>query len=360
MAIKESKTTVWFHRHFHRLSGGHLKHAHYFEHVRCLRGHQPRITFTSVPNSETELPTQLAINDPPAAQTAAQGYLWPANDRFQALQWRPTRGDVLFLAGLDWHYLTRRGLDDLPNPRINLIQGVRHAQPDTELHHNLRHRAVRICVSQEVADAIAATGQVNGPIFTIPNGIDLDPQGPAMRSTGPFAACRRLLSGTVSGFMRQGRRPSTKLINVIGYKRPDLAKPLRQTLCNANLPHRLLLHFCPRPQFLSALADASVVVCLPAAEEGFHLPALEAMALGCIVVTLDCIGNRGFCHHGQNCFVAAPTPEAVAIAAANAVNLPPAARRAMRRHARQTVRRHSLATERKQFLAILKNIHSIW
>ena len=37
----------------------------------------------------------------------------------------------------------------------------------------LRYRAVRICVSPEVTDAVAATGMCNGPLITIPNAIDL-------------------------------------------------------------------------------------------------------------------------------------------------------------------------------------------
>ena len=36
--------------------------------------------------------------------------------------------------------------------------------------------------------------------------------------------------------------------------------------------------------------------------EGFYLPALEAMALGSLVICPDCIGNRSFCLPGRNCF----------------------------------------------------------
>ena len=93
----------------------------------------------------------------------------------------PGRADILFLAGLDWRYLIDNGFDALPNPRINLIQHVRHAHEGTELHGYLRQRAVRICVSEEVAQALYATGQVNGP-------------GVHHRQRHAYAACDRSAS----------------------------------------------------------------------------------------------------------------------------------------------------------------------
>ena len=77
-----------------------------------------------------------------------------------------TRAVERGLAGVDWRYLAESGLESLPNPRINLIQGVRHAHEGTEFHRYLAHRAIRVCVSREVADAISATERVEGPILT--------------------------------------------------------------------------------------------------------------------------------------------------------------------------------------------------
>ena len=64
--------------------------------------------------------------------------------------------------------------------------------------------------------------------------------------------------------------------------------------------------FAPRITFSGEPSN-----CLPRAEEGFYLPALEAMASGCLVVTLDCIGNRGFRRHDDNCLVAESSPESL-------------------------------------------------
>ena len=327
MAATEDSTTVWFHRRFLRLTGGHLKHAHYFDHVRRLPGYAARISFTA---------------EPGASLHPDQRRLWPPRKGAYAERWRPSRPDILFLAGLDWRYLIDNGLDALPNPRINLIQHVRHAHEDTELHSYLKQRAVRICVSEEVAQALRGTGEVNGPLFTIVNGMRL-PHMVALHRVAADLLPRRRRS-----------------VIVVGYKRPELANALSERLTDAKVPHHLLLDFLPREQFLAALAGAEVTVCLPDAEEGFYLPALEAMACGSIVVTLDCIGNRSFCHNLENCLIAPEDPDTLTAATIHALTLFPKARKALCRQADETVRQHSLAKERQRFHEILGNIHSIW
>ncbi len=326
MATRDDSTTVWFHRRFLRLTGGHLKHAHYFDHVRRLSGFEPRISFTA---------------EPGASLHPDQRRLWPPRKGACADSWQPGRRDVLFLAGLDWRYLIDNGLDALPNPRINLIQGF-HARRSAELSSYLKQRAVRICVSEEVAQALREAGQVNGPVFTIVNG---------MRLT-PAAALHRLAADLLPR-----RRRS---VIVVGYKRPDLANALSECLTDAKVPHHLLLDFLPREQFLAALAGAEVTVCLPNPEEGFYLPALEAMACGSVLVTLDCIGNRSFCQNRQNCLIATEEPNTLTAATIHALTLYPEARKALRRCADETVRKHSLAGERQRFHEILRNIQRMW
>jgi hypothetical protein len=46
---------------------------------------------------------------------------------------------------------------------------------------------------------------------------------------------------------------------------------------------------------------ADVFLATPLVEEGFYLPALEAMAAGAVVVCPDAGGNRAYCRFGENC-----------------------------------------------------------
>ena len=101
-----------------------------------------------------------------------------------------------------------------------------------------------------------------------------------------------------------------RLVGVIArHKHPGLVRKPSERLEASRIEHQLLTECLERSAFLALFAESRVVVCLPRAQEGFHLPALEAMASGALVVTLDCIGNRGPCRHEDNCLVAEPTSE---------------------------------------------------
>ena len=325
---REAARTVWFYRDYVRLTGGHVKHAHYFEHVRRMPGFAPRITFSGAPAN--------------ASLARERRRLWPPGDGALAERWEPEGRDVHFLAGVDWRYLNESGLVALPNPRINFVQHVRHAHEGTELYRYLAEPAIRICVSEEVADAISATGRTRGPILTIPNGIELTPFEPAEESSP-------------AGFEA---RPSA--ITIVGYKRPDLARGLSARLDAEGVEHRLITGFIDRDEFLDRLAGSRVAVCLPRAEEGFYLPALEGMALGCLVVTLDCVGNRGFCHHDRNCLVAEPDPDSLCAAVKRALAMPALERGQVHRRARDTAGRHSLDAERARFHEVLGDVDGLW
>ena len=93
-------------------------------------------------------------------------------------------------------------------------------------------------------------------------------------------------------------------------------------------------------------------MCLPLEREGFYLPALEAMASGCLVVTLDCIGNRGFCRHDANCLVAEHDPESLFRATRRVLAMAVPERERMHRQAGDTAAGHSLEAERSRFARI--------
>ena len=319
--------TVWFHREFVRLTGGQVKHAHYYEHVSRLSGHARRIVFSGAPGLDR--------------RPGEQAELWPTTRAERAEAWLPEAGDVLFLAGTDWRYYDRAGLAVMDIPRINLIQGVRHAHVGSERYGYLDRRAVRICVSDEVAHSIGATARVNGPVFTIRNGTECRPA--------------EVDDGGSVGF---DERPEQ--VAVVGYKRPELAAALSRCLDQRQIPHLALDRFIDRDAFLALLVRTRIAVCMPRPQEGFYLPAIEAMAAGCTVVTLDGIGNRGYCRHGYNCLLAEADPASVAAAVEEAARLPVSDRRRIHANAAETVRIHSLERERSEFHDLLLDIDRIW
>lgn len=311
MRVMESRSqrVLLFHRDYRGFTGGHLKVRDYYAHAEHATGFTPRIFFTHRSIQGPKNPWH-GIAPPPLPS------------------WRPSEAAALFVAGFDWQAVP----DPSPAPVINLIQGVCHADDGDARRAFLSRRAVRICVSQEVADAICATGAVNGPVHVIPNGIDL---------------------GTISS-----NRVRDIGVFIAGLKNPTFAVALAALLVASGVRVDLSLNRIPRPEFLDRLSRANIVVALPCEREGFFLPALEAMAAGSIVVCPDCTGNREFCRDGITTFRPRYTLKAVTAATLAAVRQSPEDREGMRAEAAAEARRHSLDAERTAFLQILEGLSS--
>jgi glycosyltransferase involved in cell wall biosynthesis len=101
------------------------------------------------------------------------------------------------------------------------------------------------------------------------------------------------------------------------------------------------------------LSQSAAAITLPRRQEGYFLPALEAMAAGAVVVCPDCVGSRSFCHDRINCFRTPYELEALVRATLDATRLEPGQRAALRLAAKTEAEQHGLAAERAAFLQIL-------
>lgn len=303
--------TCLFRRNYRGFRGGHLKVWDYYCHVRGS-AYLPQVYFT--PSSVWD-----------------RGNPWNGVSPPPLSVWEPESADVLFVAGRDWEAVP----EGIGVPVINLIQGMGHAEPGAPRRAFLARRAVRICVSDAVAEVIRSTGEVNGPILTIPNGLDAD-------SLPPPAPVRDIP------------------VLIAGLKDPLLATRLSESAGAAGIPNVCLTRALPRRAFLDLLGRAEVAVLLPGRMEGFFLPALEAMAMGALVVCPDCLGNRGFCHDGLSCLRPAHEPGAIEAALHQAHGLGEPERSVLRARAREQVARHDLRRERRMFLEVLEGLDSLW
>jgi hypothetical protein len=313
----DMRRRVLFYRNFKGLTGGHLKVWDYFRHVQSATNHTADIHFT--------LDSTWGADNP-----------WlPVKDAALP-RWEPEAADIWFLAGMDWSALTIEQRARPPVPVINLIQHVRHADPREALYEFLQYPAVRVCVSHPVAQALAASGRVNGPIRVIENGIDHS----SWPSPRPW-------------------EQRTYDVVICGYKQPSLGMELSSRI-SRNLKVCLLTSFGPRSEFLASLADTRVAVCLPNKGEGFYLPALEAMAQGALVVCPDCIGNRDFCDDGRTCWVPAWNVDDLERATMEALSTSASTREQIRHAVDRVALHHSLDRERRAFHSILMQIHEMW
>lgn len=296
--------TLLFIRDVHAFQGGHLKVADYIAHTTASSLFTPRLFMT--PGS---------LHDHP----------FPAHTITP--HWRPAQADALFIAGIDWAYLPM-GIEDHV-PVINLIQHPRHALPGDPRYPFLTRRATRICVSEEVSDVIRRAGCANGPIHTIPAGLDLAALPKGQDRSIPVLIC--------------------------GLKNPVLARAAAQTLLAHGVNPTVLTAALPRADYLRVLARTRIAITLPDAAEGFYLPALEAMAAGCAVICPDASGNRAFCRDEETCLMPAATPRGLAHAALRLI-ADPAFTRNLSSAGQQEAQRFSLEAERAAFLPLLRNL----
>jgi Glycosyl transferases group 1 len=309
--------TVLFHRNFKRFQGGHLKVFHYFEHVRSSPSHTALIRFSNDSvwdESNPWLGEREAVVGP-EEQVAA---------------------DVLFLAGTDWRWLEPRQRSAPPQPIVNLIQGVRHVRRE-ELSQFLIHPAIRLCTSPEIHEALSEDGTARGPLLTVPMGLDLE------RLPAPHAGEERDIDCLV-----------------LAVKDPPLGRAIAGRLARAGHGVMLLDRQIPRGELLDAMARTRVAVLLPVGVEGFYLPALEAMALGALVVCPDCVGNRSFCRDAETCLVPERSERAILAAALQALGAPDDELAPLLAAAGEEARRHGLAEERSRFLEILGRVDELW
>ncbi len=307
--------TVLFFRRLRGLTGGHLKVWDFFCHTLASGDHTPRIVFT---------PDSVWTEENPWRNV--RQHVVPTRDA--------VKPDLYFLGALDWEHLAPDERANSKIPILNLIAGVRHANDGDPRRALLRHRAIRICVSGEVASAIQEAGPPNGPVVVIPNAVNV--------GDAPAASAR-----------------DTDLL-VVGVKQPLVARKLAKRLTRTGRSVSLLDARLPRAEFLARLSRARTALFVPLAAEGFYLPALEAMALGALVVCPDAIGNREFCVDAVNCRMPAFDEDAIVAATEDALAMPPATRDAMIAAGRATAARHGLEEERRKFLELLRQAPALW
>jgi glycosyltransferase involved in cell wall biosynthesis len=298
-----------FHRSFLSYTGGHGKVWDYYNHVKASGLYQTQIYFT---------PDSIFDASNP----------WLQEQEFITKDWHPESADLLFLAGTDWGNMPT----DIPShiPIVNLIQGLRHADPKTPHFQYLTNKAIRICVSQPVANAIHRTGRVNGPILVIPNGLDI-----------PEVIAKRQVS---------------QKIFIGALKNKDIGTDLDYKLKALGYEVELLTEKVLKNEYLSRLAQARIAILLPLQEEGFYLPGLEAMAIGTPIIMTDCGGNREYARDRENCIMT--DPEHI-ISAVQELDSKISADQ-LRQAGLRTASTYTLTRERELFLQVLHQAETIW
>ena len=240
------------------------------------------------------------------------------------------------LAGIDWKILSLREREHPTIPVINPILSIRHANPSEQRYKYLKHKAIRTCATDEVRDALLDSGQVNGPVYIVPAGLDTQPL------PTPRTAAEKDLA-----------------LVIAATKNPALGRKLKRRLERAEIRTELLVRSQPRGKYLGQINRARAAVLLPMPEEGSYTPPIEAMALSTIPIVPYCRGCRHY-QHGLNCLRSEYTVDSLERAVKQVFAMDPSERERLLANGRATVGRLSLAVGRKAFLDIVENVDQIW
>jgi glycosyltransferase involved in cell wall biosynthesis len=166
-----------------------------------------------------------------------------------------------------------------------------------------RRAAVVVCVSDATARRLTALGPVHGPVVVAPHGVDHDRFRPDTADPAGDDALRRALGIRPPYLLFLGTIEPRKQVDVLvrafdrlAADHPELTLVLAgrdgwgqgsvlDALAHSAARGRVVLTGYVPDAVVPALLRGAAAVCYPAAEEGFGLPALEAVACGAPLVT---------------------------------------------------------------------------
>ena len=170
-----------------------------------------------------------------------------------------------------------------------------------------RHAGVVICVSQVTEDRLRAWCDVRAPVVVAPHGVDhgrFTPREPAEGSDRAVLAAlgvpvdrplvafvgtlepRKGVVPLIASFDQVARAHSDAVLVLGGQTGWGMAETER-ALAAARHPERIVRTGYLPDEAVPALLRQAAVVAYPALEEGFGLPALEALACGAPLVTTE-------------------------------------------------------------------------
>lgn len=328
----KNKRRVLFYRTWNHYNGGtnggQLKVKDAFEHISNSEDFKAAVYFP---------PTTLWSDNP--------GNYWLPY-RSQGLNyWQIMPKDLLFFSGKDWEVLSQEDAQSPPVPVINIAQ-PRHIRANDHRRSFLRYPAIRIAKSS-IGKKILEDFGVNGPVYLIPDAIDMNKLPP------------------------NNPQPDLDVL-IVGLKNPGMAKAIKFRLDAVSFLKRkdwkIRLHIPPglptRQDFLHLLNRSKIVVCLPLdtqrGAEGFYLPALEAMAMEKFVICPYAVGNIDFCVADKTCLQPQLEVNDLCKATIKALNMSEADRQNIIQEGKKISTNHSFDKEAKALVALLQKADEIW
>ncbi len=298
-----------FYQHFGQreiIRGAHFKTYDFYKHIQSIDGYDPIIVFDNDSYWHEGLPWYSMFSEVP---------------RLERLKVQP---DIYFLnSGKDWIKISEHRLFNKNKPVVSPVNHFKAVNPDHPAFKFLSCKAVRLCPSPELFNAINDHEQTNGPVLYVPNGVSTE------------------------GIEFIEDEDKTYDVAVVGQKNPSLAKEIYVNLKRLNLKVILLDNWLSKKEFQERLADVKFTIHLPKAVEAHYIPAIESMMLGSVVIMPHCTGNASYAINLETCLVTEYTLESIVEATVKAQKLNKELLNSIKNRAFHATQLFSMRSERK-------------
>lgn len=260
-----TKKHVLFYQHFgieNVVRGAHYKTYDFFHHILANNEFIPMVAFDAESKWFEGLPWYKHFSTMPTLEKLT------------------TKPDIFFLnSGKDWLRILKHINIPSTTPIISPVNHFKAVNPHHPAYSLLSKKAVRICPSPELFEAIKNHPNTNGPCLYVPNGVHVPPEF-------QYSKINKEID-----------------VLIIGQKNPIMANQLLGQLSHLDLNVRCLDSWVDKYDFHHNLAKSKISIHLPKKVEAHYIPAIESMMLNSLVIMPNCIGNETYAKHNQNCII---------------------------------------------------------
>lgn len=314
--------TVLFYQHFgmkNVVRGAHHKTYDFYHHIRGFSGYKPIIFFDKTSLWEANIPW------------------FPMFDKMPTLDDLRGEPDILFLnSGKDWikYSANRKILEN--TPIVSPVNNFRAVNSKHKSFRFLNRKAIRLCPSLELYEAVRQHPNTNGQTIYLPNGVGITEEAEQLKKNKQID------------------------VLVVGNKNPDMAKLIGNKVNKTNLKIDIIDKWISKEEFQKKLALSRISVHCPKAIEEHYIPGVEAMMLDSLVIIPDCVGNRSYSIDKKTCLLSSYDLTGLTAALSTVLEMSDDERNIILRNARESSKVFEIQKEKEQLLKILNSCSSIW
>ncbi len=314
--------TVLFYQHFGKkgvVRGAHHKTFDFFNHIKSMTGYQPVIYFEEDSIWDDNLPW------------------YDCFEKMPTLKDQKVEPDILFLnSGKDWIRYTQHRKIPQGMPVISPVNNFRALNPEHKSFEFLTEKAIRLCPSPELYNAVKTHHLTNGHTVYLPNGVGINDEA----NTVKYKKTIDLL--------------------IVGNKNPEMAQQLSEKVQSLEQNIVVIDEWISKKDFQLLLAKSKVSVHLPKVVEEHYIPGVEAMMLDSLLIIPDCVGNRSYSQHLKTCVLCDYSLEGMTEAIQLIQNMPKNDQEQLKANAKEESKKFTIQNEKNVLEELLNMTNVNW